>query len=388
MNESASAPPSIHWRIITGEYPPARGGVGDYTRSVARGLAAAGDRVEVWAPENRAAAPADNGVALHRLPGQFGPRALIRLARELPAGGGARILVQYTPHAYGMRAMNLPFCLWLRLHAARGDSIDVMFHEVNFPFLSSDPWRYRALAAATSAMARMVGGSAARAFVSTPAWEPRLRPWLRAGARIVWTPVPSNIPVSESREQIAAARQRFAPREGLVVGHFATCGGEIGRTLDRVVPFLLSGRRDLSIVMIGADGAAWRAAFAGKYPEFAPRTIATGEIPANEISCAISACDLMLQPYPDGATTRRTSLATPLAHGRAIVTTAGALTEPLWAESGAVEITPAGEFTALGAAASALLDDEARRARLGRKALALYRNRFALRHTIAALREL
>lgn len=390
MNDSVSAPPAIHWRIITGEYPPARGGVGDYTRSVARGLAAAGDRVEVWAPENRLGAPADadDGVAVHRLPGRFGPRALMRLARELPAGGDARILVQYTPHAYGMRAMNLPLCQWLRWRAARGDTIDMMFHEVNFPFLPGDPWRYRVLAAATSAMARMVGGAAARAFVSTPAWEPRLRPWLRADARIVWTPVPSNIPVCETREQIAAARQRYAPREGLAIGHFGTCGGEIGRTLDRVVPFLLSGRRDLSIVMIGGDGAHWRAAFAGKYPEFAPRTIATGQLAAEEISCAISACDLMLQPYPDGATTRRGSLMAALAHSRAIVTTAGALTEPLWAESGAVEIAPAGEFTALGAAASALLDDEPRRARLGREALALYRDRFALRHTIAALRKL
>ena len=40
----------IDWHIITGEYPPQPGGVSDYTRLVAEGLAAAGDAVTVWAP--------------------------------------------------------------------------------------------------------------------------------------------------------------------------------------------------------------------------------------------------------------------------------------------------------------------------------------------------
>lgn len=385
MNETAAT--AIHWRIVTGEYPPRRGGVSDYTRTVAIGLAAAGDRVEVWAPHAAGVAPKDPGVATHRLPGRFGPGALMRLGRELPAGDGARLLVQYTPHAYGMRAMNLPFCIWLRRRAARGDSVDVMFHEANFPYLRGHPARYRLLAAATTMMARLVAGSSARAFVSTPAWEPRLRPWLRAGARIAWLPVPSNIPVVDRRDLIAATRSRHAPREGLVIGHFGTCGGGIGHALERVLPFLLSGRRDLFVLMIGADGAPWREAFVGKYPEFASRTIATGELPAEALSCAISACDLMLQPYPDGVTTRRTSLTVALAHGRAIVTTAGALTEPLWAASGAVALA-ADDSGAHGAAASELLDDGARRERIGLAALALYRERFDPRHTIATLRAL
>ncbi len=386
MNDTVAS--TIYWRIITGEYPPQRGGVGDYTRMVARGLAAAGDRVEVWAPRAAGGELNDPGVATHRLPGRFGPGALMRLARELPAGDGARILVQYTPHAYGMRAMNLPFCIWLRRRAARGGGVDVMFHEANFPFLPGHPARYRILAAATTMMARLVAGSAARAFVSTPAWEPRLRPWMRAGGRIVWLPVPSNIPVVDGRDPIAATRSRYAPREGLVIGHFGTCGDGIGRALERVVPFLLSARRELSVLMIGADGAPWRESFIGKYPEFAPRMIATGELAAEALSCAISACDLMLQPYPDGVTTRRTSLTVALAHGRAIVTTAGALTEPLWAASGAVVLTPVDDSGALGATACALLDDGARRERMGLAALDLYRERFDPRHTIAALRAL
>ena len=38
------------WHIVTGEYPPARGGVSDYTFAIANGLASAGDEVNVWCP--------------------------------------------------------------------------------------------------------------------------------------------------------------------------------------------------------------------------------------------------------------------------------------------------------------------------------------------------
>jgi hypothetical protein len=30
-----------------------------------------------------------------------------------------RLLVQYVPHAFGFKAMNLPFCLWLYAHTIR-----------------------------------------------------------------------------------------------------------------------------------------------------------------------------------------------------------------------------------------------------------------------------
>ena len=38
--------------ILTPEYPPATGGVADYTRLIARKLAQAGDAVHVWCPPN------------------------------------------------------------------------------------------------------------------------------------------------------------------------------------------------------------------------------------------------------------------------------------------------------------------------------------------------
>jgi glycosyltransferase involved in cell wall biosynthesis len=113
---------------------------------------------------------------------------------------------------------------------------------------------------------------------------------------------------------------------------------------------------------------------------------ATGGLPAKDVSALLSACDLMIQPYPEGVTTRRGSMMAALAHQRAIVTTAGILTEPLWSESGAVALAPTGDHEALFALMERLGADDDERSRIASAGKRLYEERFALRHTITALR--
>src|ERR1700722_10738138 len=55
---------ALNWHLVTGEYAPASGGVADYTRGVARALAAAGDDVHVWAPSIARGLASDPGVHL------------------------------------------------------------------------------------------------------------------------------------------------------------------------------------------------------------------------------------------------------------------------------------------------------------------------------------
>ena len=98
------------------------------------------------------------------------------------------------------------------------------------------------------------------------------------------------------------------------------------------------------------------------------------------------ACDLMLQPFVAGVTTRRTSVMAALHHGVPTVTTAGPLTEPLWRETGAAALAAAGDPTALAGAARALLEDPEARARLAAAGRAVYDAHFDVRLTIAALR--
>src|SRR5439155_26382629 len=97
-------------------------------------------------------------------------------------------------------------------------------------------------------------------------------------------------------------------------------------------------------------------------------------------------CELMLQPYPVGITSRHTSAMLSLAHARPIVTTRGWLTEPLWEQSGTVDLVDAGDPGALAQSAGRLLRDRSQLEQLSSRACALYEARFDVRHTIAVLR--
>src|SRR5262245_64719668 len=114
------------WHIITSEYPPQPGGVSDYTYHLAAGLAAAGDEVQIWCPPASSPEPETPGVAVHRELGHAGIHDLLRVGRELNRRPGPRrLLVQWVPHGYGRRSMNLPFCLWLWGRSVRSrDSVE------------------------------------------------------------------------------------------------------------------------------------------------------------------------------------------------------------------------------------------------------------------------
>ena len=130
------------WHLVTGEYPPACGGVGDYSARLAQELAGAGDTVNVWAPggEPDADARTDVRCRIHRLPDRFGPRSRDALARAWQQHPGI-VLLQYVPNALGLKGANLRFCRWLHGLARHGVDVRVMFHEPYFYFSLERPWR-------------------------------------------------------------------------------------------------------------------------------------------------------------------------------------------------------------------------------------------------------
>jgi glycosyltransferase involved in cell wall biosynthesis len=384
----------VTWHVLTGEYPPQPGGVSDYTRQLARGLVEAGDRVDVWAPPLKncrkchldgadGADPGIPGISVHRLPDRFGLASLLHLTRALnrcPAP--RRILVQYVPHAFGWKGANLPFCLWLR--SRRRDSIWVMFHEVMFLAEGDRSVSRLALALVNRWMATLVAGAAERAFVSIPGWRPMLEPLLRKGASVTWLPVPSAIPVLADPVATAAIRRRYGAGRPLV-GHFGTYGAAVGALLERTLENL-AVMSDCRVLLLGDRSDAMCRELTSAHPSLSGRLFATGRLTEEDISHHIAACDVMLQPYPDGISSRRTSAMVALSHGRAIVTTAGWLTEPMWAEAGVAVLAPVDDPRALAEAAAAILFDASRREEIGRRAAALYDARFHVRHSVSALR--
>lgn len=376
----------VSWHILTGEYPPQPGGVSDYTRLVARGLAEAGDVVHVYAPPCDGATPLDVGVEVHRLPDNFGPRSLRVLSAMLKKSARpGRILVQYVPQAFGWRGMNLPFCFWLRAH--RHDSIWVMFHEVYFPVSRKQSLTYNALGMVTRLMARLAARAAERIFVSIPAWEDLLRPLAAKQTPVCWLPIPSSIPVIADPAGTAEIRARFTHGNmARIIGHFGTYGKYMTETLMSLLPSLLSGKMERAALLLGRGGEAVRDGLLRQYPDLHGRVHATGAAGATDISLHLQACDVLLQPFVDGVSSRRTSLMAGLAHGLPIVTTTGFLTEALWAESCALRLSEVEDVEGIVSATESLLADEAESARMGRRAMELYRERFDVSHTVSTLR--
>ncbi len=371
------------WQILTGEYPPQPGGVSDYTQLVATGLAAAGADVTVWAPpcEGRVSST-HTRLTVRRLPDCFGSRSLRAIdahLRTLPAP--RRILVQYVPHAFGWKGANIRFAAWL--YRRRRESVWVMFHEVLFPMSREQSAAQNSLGAATRAMAALVNGAAERRLVAIPAWQRLLAPLGNAGAPVEWLPVPSTIPVVIDSAGIRAVRERYAHGRQLV-GHFGTDGALI-RTLVRDSVVALAARSDCAVLLIGRGSVEARHRIVAGDLRLEGRIAATGPLAPDDVSRHVSACDLMLQPFPDGVSTRRTSVMAALAHGKPLATTTGALTEAWWSGSGLAVLAPAGDAQALAAAAADLLEDAPGLLSLGACAHETYDRLFDLRHTLAAL---
>jgi glycosyltransferase involved in cell wall biosynthesis len=375
----------FRWHIITGEYPPQPGGVSDYTRQLARGLAQAGEEVCVWAPQAERETPPDPAVTVERLPGRFGPRALARLDAALGRWPGrSRVLVQYVPHMYGWKAMNLAFCSWLLLRCRVTPW--VMFHEVAFPCRWGQRLPHNVLGAVNHLMAALVARAAGRIFVSTPAWEKLLRRLAPGAPPVHWLPIPSNVPTRADPDAVAAVRAELGAGGGrFVIGHFGTFASIITDALAAVLPPLLTAGDRVGL-LVGRGSVAFAELLVRENPALAGRLRARGEATEEAVAANLGACDLLVQPYPDGVSTRRTSLMAGLALGVPTLTTRGSATEPVWGKEGLVVLAPAGDHAALAEAAERLLADAAARRGLGARGAAGYAQHFSIDHTVRALR--
>ena len=373
---------ACEWHIITGEYPPAPGGVADYTALVANGLANRGCAVHVWCPASGTigSVPDTLGVTIHEIPGGFSPRGLRWLGRSLRQfPHGKTLLVQYVHSAFGYWGMNLPFCLWLlSRNWLWGDDVRVMFHEPYYPFRWQS-LRRNVLAAVTHVMAAVMLAAGRTVYVSAGAWDPLLQPCNLLRRKMTWLPIPSTIPSSPPD-----ATERHDPAQP-VLGHFGTYGGPIREPLLRILSEVLTRRPDIHLKLLGGGGTQFAAELIRRSPDIAERVTAFDRLPDAEVARHIRSCDVMLQYYPDGVSTRRTSVMACLANGVAVVTTTGLLSESLWAQEGAAALAPADDWNAVVASTVALLTDTDSQQSLAVRGLTVYQRHFALTHTLDEL---
>jgi glycosyltransferase involved in cell wall biosynthesis len=377
------------WHLLTPEFPPRSGGVGDYTRLVADGLVDAGDEVHVWCPPVEGERSVHDGVVVHTELGSVRPADLRRVAtllNQFPKP--RRLLVQWVPHGYGYRSMNVPFCFWLwRRSVISKDRVDIMVHEPYLAFWEHS-WRHATVALVHRLMTLLLLGAADRVWIAIPTWQQR---WARyaLGRRVpfVWLPVPSSIsPGSLSTSSAREMHQRYVGQDGVLIGHFGTYGPGVAALLWTLIPSIMQNPAVPTLLLAGTGSDEFRRELTAAHPDLALRVHAVGHVAEAELATYLSACDLLIQPYPDGVSSRRTSAMAGLSLGRPIVTTRGHLTEPLWDDSRAVLLADVSNTQDFVAQVNRLLLDCGERQRLGDTGRTLYRERFDLRHTIAALR--
>ncbi len=350
--------------LLSGEYPPMQGGVGDYTRELGTALAQQGATVHVLTARRAAQGP--EPITVHPLVSRWGwgmGRLAGALARQVQA---SVVHIQYQTAAYGMHpAINLLPC-WLR--RAMDVRCVVTFHDLKEPYL------FPKAGAARRWVNRVLARSCDAVVVTNREDEIAMqREGLANALHLI--PIGSNIaPAPPSGYDRATWRsQQGAAPDDVVLCYFgflnASKGGE---TLIRALSLLASDRRyRLWMVggQVGASDPTNRAylsrvqALIGELGLKA-RVRWTGYTTAAEVSANLLAADIAVLPYRDGASFRRGSLLAMLAHGLPVVTTHPALPLSELADGETALLVPPDDPPALATAVARLAMDEILRRRL------------------------
>jgi hypothetical protein len=129
------------------------------------------------------------------------------------------------------------------------------------------------------------------------------------------------------------------------------------------------------MVLLGRGSEILARQWQGRSLPWAEQVVASGVLPAAELVAWLQRCHLLLQPYPDGVTSRRTSAMAALCRQVPLVTNVGPLSESFW-QVRLPWIAPAPHPTDLLNLTSQLLDDARRRKELATCGQQLYQELF------------
>src|SRR5262245_50199511 len=252
--------------------------------------------------------------------------------------------------------MNVWFCLWLLRRSMSADVVELMVHEAYSDFRRG-PLRHVVMACVQRLMTVLLLLTASRVWIATPAWERRLRAYaLGRKISITWLPVPGCVsPRAATASDVV--RQRYAREGPILVGHFGSYGKDVTTLLETWLPGVMNHPVQPVLLLLGNGSETYRDRLRLQHPHWAARIHSAGYLPGSLLAEHIAACDLFLQPYPDGITARRTTTMACLSQGRPVVTTAGASTEAFWSNTGAVALADVSDPDLCVAAVAALLED-------------------------------
>ncbi len=313
--------------MITGEYPPTEGGVGDFTRQLGLALQQQGHEIHILTtkspslPEERA----EDEMIIHRKIGTWGWSIHGMLTRWLREVAPDVANIQYQTAAYEMHgAINL-YPRWQRRNLTI--PLVVTYHDLLPPYLfpKAGPLRQWTV----WQLAQYAHG----AIVTNEADYRQLTAALRDLPPVRLIPIGSNIAPQPPRGYDPAAWRKahgFAEHD-LLLGFFGFLNRSKGvETLLEATAQLRADGVPAHILLIGGrTGSSDRtnAAYADEVDaqiahlgltEYVHRT---GFSAPPEVSAALMGVNLCVLPYRDGVNLRRGTFHAALVHGCAIITT-------------------------------------------------------------------
>ncbi|HMO60095.1 MAG TPA: glycosyltransferase [Roseiflexaceae bacterium] len=352
--------------LLSAEYAPQPGGIGDYTQQLAAALRHGGTMVTVI---SGAQAAQVSDIPTYRLPLTHWDwrcwQAIMAACRDLQAD---ILHIQYQTGAYGMHpAIN--FLPWRLRRIAHRPAVAVTAHDLLVPYLFPKAGVLR------SWVTQRLLGDADMTIVTNQSDHAQAARFV-AGSRLELVPIGSNIAVAapDGYDRAAWRAQAGINEQTTLVVFF----GLISRTkgLDTLLAALAIVPGDVRLMVVGGEAPTEQdkhvAAMACEQIAalgLRDRVIITGHLPAADVSAHLLAADIVALPYTDGASFRRGSLLAALTHGIPIVTTG----ERYVAAPDGAELcdgvhallVPPGDAAALALAISRLRGDRAAAVALG-----------------------
>jgi len=365
--------------IVTAEYPPLEGGVGDFTRQLGLALTAQGHEIHILTNlDGKPDITQEDGVTIHREIGDWGWACHHRINRWIHKLAPEIVNIQYQAAAYQMRGGINLFPRW------QGRDLEAplvtTFHDLLPPYLfpKAGPLRQWAV----WQMARYCDG----VIVTNDEDYTTLSQSLDAGGQRPQTRlihIGSNIapsPPPDYDRCIWRSHHRL-PDDALLVGFFGFLNASKGvKTLLNALAHLVEAGMPVYLVFIGGRTGSsdiTNLTYADEIDALIAalglqeRVLRTGFTTPTEVSAALLAADICVLPYRDGASLRRGTLHACLAHGLPIITTTPRAPIPALQDGENLLLVPPQDPAALAEAILRLWHEPDLRLHLGQQAAAL-----------------
>ena len=145
-----------------------------------------------------------------------------------------------------------------------------------------------------SASAALLVQASTQVYYSSASWHAYLARY-GAGRDAIVLPIPSTIPPGARPVDVSEFRRRVAPG-ARVVGHFGTFGEHVADELRAALPALFERDGNVRVILIGRGGERFLRRLERDVPS-AERVHATRRSTRPPPPVAITACDVMFQPY-------------------------------------------------------------------------------------------